>query len=97
MAGNPAGGRKTRDINLAKDPDYYVKLGRLGGKTPKTKPHGFMVNRELASRVGAIGGAKSRRNWDPEAEKQKRIEAAEKKRASTQSARLSKKYGNVQA
>jgi general stress protein YciG len=40
-------------------PDYYRKIGSKGGKNGTTG--GFYANRELASRVGAIGGKVSRR------------------------------------
>lgn len=60
ISGTKAGGQKTRETNLRKDPDFYRKLGRKGGrKTGIVK--GFAANPELASRAGAIGGKKSKR------------------------------------
>lgn len=59
MSGNKAGGLKTARKNLEKDPDYYVKIGRLGGSTPREfRP---FQDKEFASRVGRIGGTISRR------------------------------------
>lgn len=59
MAGTTAGGIKTRDKNLAKDPDFYKKIGAVGGKKGTTG--GFYANRELARIAGARGGRKSKR------------------------------------
>ncbi len=59
MAGTRAGGLKAAKKNLEKDPNFYVKIGSKGGKLGTTG--GFYANRELASRVGTIGGLKSRR------------------------------------
>ena len=60
MAGTVAGGQKAREANLARDPDFYAKIGSKGGrKTGVVK--GFAANPELASRAGAIGGKKSKR------------------------------------
>lgn len=60
IAGTKEGGIKTRETNLARDPDFYKKLGRKGGrKTGVVK--GFAANPELAARAGAIGGKKSKR------------------------------------
>lgn len=60
MAGTVAGGQKTRETNLARDPDFYKKIGSKGGrKTGVVK--GFAANPELAARAGAIGGKKSKR------------------------------------
>lgn len=60
MAGTKAGAIKTREANLARDPDFYSKLGRKGGrKTGVMK--GFAANPELARRAGRIGGKKSKR------------------------------------
>jgi general stress protein YciG len=54
MSGNREGGRKTAASLKAKDPDYYVKIGQLGGKKGTTG--GFAANRELASEAGRKGG-----------------------------------------
>lgn len=64
MSGNKVGGMKTRDINLAKDLNFYKKIGALGGSRKGDqldKPKGFGANRKLASQVGRIGGSISKR------------------------------------
>ena len=59
MAGTKIGGLKSRDKNLAKDPDFYRNIGRRGGlaKVPK----GFALNPEFAKTCGAKGGRISKR------------------------------------
>lgn len=59
MAGNREGGLKAAAKNKAKDPDFYAKIGRKGGKAGHTG--GFAANRELASEAGKIGGRISKR------------------------------------
>lgn len=59
MAGTREGGLKTKAKNLARNPDFYKDIGRLGGMTSNTG--GFAANRELASIAGAKGGRISRR------------------------------------
>lgn len=62
MAGNKIGGKKARDKNLAKNPDFYREIGSLGGKVSNPdKPKGFAANRDLARIAGARGGRISRR------------------------------------
>lgn len=61
MPGTKEGGLKARDRNLARDPEFYKRIGRLGGKAPNKTPKGFAANRELASSAGKIGGAISKR------------------------------------
>jgi hypothetical protein len=61
MGGTLEGGKKAAATNKELyGEDFYVKIGRKGGKEGNTG--GFYANRELASRVGRIGGRKSRRN-----------------------------------
>lgn len=61
--GRVEGGKKCAAKLKAKDPDYYRKLGKLGGrygaKDGVTK--GFALNRERARRAGRIGGSVSKR------------------------------------
>ena len=59
MAGNKEGGRKAAAKNLAKNPNYYREIGRIGGKNGTTG--GFAANHELARTAGAKGGRISRR------------------------------------
>jgi len=59
MAGTKEGGRKAAMKNLAKDPNFYAKIGAKGGKNGTTG--GFAANPELARIAGAKGGRISRR------------------------------------
>ncbi|HEU0266331.1 MAG TPA: KGG domain-containing protein [Candidatus Saccharimonadaceae bacterium] len=59
MAGTKAGGQKAAAKNLAKDPDFYAKIGRKGGRSGHTG--GFAANPALARVAGAKGGRISRR------------------------------------
>lgn len=72
MSGTRAGGIKARERNLAKDPDFYRRIGRKGGHNGKGENYtgGFASNRvgddgltgrQRAALVGAIGGHISRR------------------------------------
>lgn len=60
MAGTKAGGMKAAAKNLAKDPNFYAKIGKKGGQNGKTG--GFAANPELARIAGAKGGRISRRS-----------------------------------
>lgn len=63
MGGSKAGGMKTYLTNIARDPDFYKKIGSKGGGSPKRQgPRGFAADRELASRAGRMGGLISRKN-----------------------------------
>lgn len=59
MAGTKAGGQKAAAKNQASDPNFYAKIGAIGGRNGRTG--GFAANRELARIAGAKGGRKSRR------------------------------------
>ena len=68
MAGTITGGRKAAAKNLARDPDFYRRIGSKGGSNGTTG--GFastvigddgLTGRERAKVVGAIGGTRSRR------------------------------------
>lgn len=70
MAGTYEGGIRARDTNLKKDPNFYKKVGKLGGSTPKTRPSGFAylksIGREdLIQQYGRRGGAVSRGGGRP--------------------------------
>lgn len=56
-----SGGKLTAQKNLAKDPDYYRKLGSLGGKAPTITPKGFAANKDTARSAGFTGGRYSRK------------------------------------
>ena len=59
MAGTKAGGKKSKAKNLARDPEFYAKIGAKGGRNGHTG--GFAANPELARIAGAKGGRISRR------------------------------------
>ena len=59
MAGTVEGGRKTAMKNLANDPDFYRRIGKIGGQNGHTG--GFAANPELARIAGKKGGQISRR------------------------------------
>ena len=59
MAGTIKGGKKAAQKNLAKDPNFYAKIGKKGGQLGKTG--GFAANPALARIAGAKGGKISRR------------------------------------
>lgn len=69
MTGTRAGGLKTAQKNIAKNPDFYHQIGGIGGKNGNTG--GFaseivgrdgLTGPQRASKVGSIGGTISRRN-----------------------------------
>ena len=60
MAGTKAGGQKILEANLARDPDFYKKIGAKGGSKSGISK-GFGVNRKLAVEAGRRGGLISRR------------------------------------
>lgn len=57
MAGTREGGLKAREANLARDPNFYRNIGRIGGRNGHTG--GFAANPELARIAGAKGGRAS--------------------------------------
>ena len=59
MAGTVQGGKKAAAKNLAKDPNFYARIGAKGGQNGNTG--GFAANPELARIAGAKGGRISRR------------------------------------
>lgn len=59
MAGTRTGGLKAAARNKAKDPDFYAKIGAIGGKNGRTG--GFAANPELARIAGRKGGLISKR------------------------------------
>lgn len=62
MAGTAAGGRAAASKNKKRDPDFYKRIGAMGGRAGHTG--GFAAGeagRRRASVYGAIGGSRSRR------------------------------------
>lgn len=61
MAGTKNGAAQAVATIKEKDPDFYKRIGAIGGKKGTTG--GFYANRELASEAGRIGGLRSRRGF----------------------------------
>lgn len=59
MAGTKAGGQKAVAKILARDPNFYARIGAKGGRNGHTG--GFAANPQLARVAGAKGGRISRR------------------------------------
>jgi len=59
MPGTSQGSKLAAQKNLANDPDYYRKLGAIGGRASNSG--GFAADREMARRAAAIGGTYSRK------------------------------------
>lgn len=53
MAGTRIGGLRAAVANKANDPDFYKRIGSMGGKISKG---GGFANHDLAVRAGTIGG-----------------------------------------
>lgn len=63
LSDSVAGGKKAAAVNMTKDPDFYRKIGAIGGKNGNTG--GFASNPKLAKLAGARGGHLSKRGKDP--------------------------------
>ena len=65
MSGTKKGGLEAAAKNLARDPDFYKKIGRKGGTQPKRTPSGFaylaLYDPEKLREASAKGGFISRR------------------------------------
>lgn len=59
MAGTKLGGKLAAQKNLQRDPNFYAKIGKIGGQRSRTG--GFAANPELARIAGRKGGLISRR------------------------------------
>lgn len=56
------GGHAAKEVLLARDPDWYAKMGRLGGMARTKTPKGFAaMPREAVQAAGRKGGAISKR------------------------------------
>ena len=63
MSGTKEGGSKVRDTHLSKDPDYYRKIGAIGGKARVAKGFGSkkvgsdgLTGKQRARVAGKRGG-----------------------------------------
>lgn len=54
MAGTKEGGRKAAETNLTNDPNFYKRIGSIGGKNGRTG--GFYRDSDRAREEGAKGG-----------------------------------------
>ncbi len=63
MSGSVTGGLKAAAVNKKRDPDFYRKIGAIGGRNGRTG--GFASNSKLAKLAGARGGHLSKRGKDP--------------------------------
>ena len=66
MSGSVQGGKLTAQKNLAKDPDYYRKLGAIGGRNGNKTNNpdysgGFAADNARARTAGSMGGRYSRK------------------------------------
>lgn len=59
MAGSTKGAKLAVQKNLAKDPDYYKKLGAIGGRASGSG--GFAADNDRARTAGALGGKYGRK------------------------------------
>lgn len=64
MSGNKIGGAK-QSITIKKKygEDIWAQWGSKGGSTPTRTLKGFAANPETASKVGKIGGRRSRKGY----------------------------------
>lgn len=63
MAGTREGGLKAAKANLERDPDFYKKIGHIGGSAWSDKLKGFAANPALAKEAGRKGGSKTKRGF----------------------------------
>lgn len=64
MAGTRTGGLKASSTNRAKyGENFYKNIGSKGGSVITDKPKGFAANPELARRVGARIGLRTRKGY----------------------------------
>lgn len=63
MSGTKEGGNKAKLKNLAKDPDFYKKIGIIGGKNGKTGGfyYSWINGLNWQIEAGRKGGRKSRK------------------------------------
>ncbi len=62
LSGHKLGGIRAKETNLKYDPDFYKRLGKMGGSTPTKLAKGFAAQPKWkVSEAGKKGGATSRR------------------------------------
>ena len=74
ISGTRKGGLKARESNLKNDPNFYKKIGALGGMAGKGPDYkgGFAADHERAVAAGRLGGLKSSRKGVKNGEGKKR-------------------------
>lgn len=64
MVGTIEGGRKAAEKNKKHfGEDFYHRIGKLGGKSPKTKPSGFACDKARAVNAAKKAGKVSKRGY----------------------------------
>ena len=65
MSGNSEGARKAREKLLARDPDFYKKIGAKSWDNPdRSHETGFaLVPEKLRKELGAKGGRKTKKDY----------------------------------
>lgn len=61
MAGSKEGSKKAVATILARNPNFFKEIGRIGGRAITDKKKGFAADPERARLAGSIGGSKSSR------------------------------------
>jgi general stress protein YciG len=61
MSGTREGGKRAAETNRASDPDFYRKVGKLGGSVPHKSTRYWHMNPDAAVEAGRKGGAISKR------------------------------------
>lgn len=74
MPGTKAGAAKARATILERDPDFFARIGRNGGK--KSRGGGFTGDPEAARIAGRLGGLKSRRGPSKNKQEQRTLATA---------------------
>jgi hypothetical protein len=69
MAGNAEGARKAREKILARDPDFYKKIGAKSWDNPnRSHETGFaLMSEEQRKELGAKGGRKTKEEYKKKA------------------------------
>lgn len=81
MSGNKVGGLKVAQTNKRKyGDDYYVNIGRIGGKASNNGGFGSskigkdgLTGKERARLAGAVGGSRSKRKTTKSVEDEKKM------------------------
>ena len=79
MPGTTSGAKRAAETLKKKDPNFYRKVGSIGGRARHVKPRGFAANPDLAQTAGRLGGLKSRRGKSVKTEQ--RVQRAKKMRS----------------